>query len=1231
MPTVIDSLQIEIQSGSSDASRGIDALAASLEKLRNSSKTTVVVKNLQNLSAAVRGFSDASKASSAMSTLASAIERLKSVGSVASIVNNLSKLPTALKNIESVDTGKMESQFRGIAGAAGELAGIKSGGLSSMVNALSKIDKVTKDLDDTKIAAFAERVKLLNEKLGPLSDKMATIKTGFGAINTGAGKAARAVDKFDHGIHTSTLNMASFIEVAQTAAQAITGLVQRFTEFLSQAIEWDGIAARFGRGFGSQAQETYEWIQRLNEEMHINVQQFMQYSSVYATMLTGFGVATEDAAKMALGYMELTYDIWAGYNDVYSSLEETAEAIKSAIAGEVEPVRRAGFTIVEANLQQMAEELQMEKEALRNEINNAVASGEFEQWKAQGVIAELTGKQAELNAMLSSVSDATLEQTAANHNLTFSLENATEAEKSYLRYLTMVDQAHAQGLVGTYAKELNTAEGMMRTFNQQLKSLAQAFGSLFLPVLTMVMPYFQAFVELLEEGVHALAAFFGVEIQKVDFSNIGAGADSMGDMVDNGSDLNKEIGNAVENAKELKNAMLGIDELNVISPAASSAGSGAGGGSGSGSGSGFGGWDVDSLWDESIFKDINDQVDSIKAKLEDWLPVIGGVATALAGLKLTKLLDDLEVAGFKLSNLGKVISVAGITVAVGKLVWDFTGAYLEGGDEMDLLKALGSTTIGTALAYWLAGKPGAAFTLAVSGVVTLSRLAVELKEGTVDWGDTETIVTALIGGFETVIGAVFTWKTIGPILKKLWPQIVSKATPILSKAGPYGWIATAAIAGISLAIVDYDFTDIGRTIGEKVGEALKAGFNFIKDGIVSAWKWAVDALEIDDLWDVLAVLFIPGEWQRRIAPEITEIFGKLSDWIEEKIENLKGNINEFFSGFFDGLFDGLGLDVSWAETFTDMFDIEYTDIIEMTMNPSTIGRHIITGITTAMGTTGIKDKLSSAWESAKTWWDKKPALSTYVPSIGKIWEKLRDAWTAAKDWWNEKRSSLSYTPSIGKIWEKLKSAWTSAKDWWNKSRSSLSYTPSIGKISTKLSDAWTTAKNWWNKSRSSLSYTPSIGSIKDKVISAWNSAKTWWKNNVGGLSTKLNISVPKISVKWATASAFGKEFRYPTGFNLVFAANGGIFDAGSLIWAGERGAEIVANAGGGKTGVMNVDQMQEAVYEGVLAAMTAVMGNRGGDGSQSVNVYLDSRQITSSVERRQHEKGASILGNEVFA
>ena len=143
--------------------------------------------------------------------------------------------------------------------------------------------------------------------------------------------------------------------------------------------------------------------------------------------------------------------------------------------------------------------------------------------------------------------------------------------------------------------------------------------------------------------------------------------------------------------------------------------------------------------------------------------------------------------------------------------------------------------------------------------------------------------------------------------------------------------------------------------------------------------------------------------------------------------------------------------------------------------------------------------------------------------------------------------------------------------------------------------------------------------------------KIWWKNNAS-LSTKLNISVPKLTVNWGEVSALGKTFKYPKSFSVKFAADGGIFDAGSLIWAGERGAEIVANAGGGKTGVMNVQQMQDAVYEGVYAAMVAAMrGNSEGGGSQVIKVYLDGKEVASSVEKAQRERGASIMGNEVYS
>ena len=139
------------------------------------------------------------------------------------------------------------------------------------------------------------------------------------------------------------------------------------------------------------------------------------------------------------------------------------------------------------------------------------------------------------------------------------------------------------------------------------------------------------------------------------------------------------------------------------------------------------------------------------------------------------------------------------------------------------------------------------------------------------------------------------------------------------------------------------------------------------------------------------------------------------------------------------------------------------------------------------------------------------------------------------------------------------------------------------------------------------------------------------ENNVGGLTTKLNISVPKLTVNWGEVSALGKTFKYPKSFSVKFAAEGGIFDKGSLIWAGERGPEVMATAAGGKTGVMNVQQMQEAVYEGVFAAMSAAMRGSGESGTQAVNIYLDGKQITASVEKRQRERGTTIMGNEVYS
>jgi hypothetical protein len=56
-----------------------------------------------------------------------------------------------------------------------------------------------------------------------------------------------------------------------------------------------------------------------------------------------------------------------------------------------------------------------------------------------------------------------------------------------------------------------------------------------------------------------------------------------------------------------------------------------------------------------------------------------------------------------------------------------------------------------------------------------------------------------------------------------------------------------------------------------------------------------------------------------------------------------------------------------------------------------------------------------------------------------------------------------------------------------------------------------------------------------------------------------------------------------------------------------------------------VDGIAAGVYEAVVAAMSV---NRS-SGNQNINVYLDGRQITAAVEKRQSERGMQLIGNQL--
>ena len=591
----IQGLEFQIVNDSTQAVAGLQNLINTLNRLKTAtnggatglSKTAQGIRELSN---SLKGL-NSGDASQKITRLANALTALSQVGNVkisSSIANQLTAINTALNNLKWTDGDKLVALANGLR----PLSELGKANMTTFINQLSKLPKVIEDLEAADIDKFTRQMNDLAAAMKPFADEMQKVSNGFSAFPSKIQKLITSTNRYSTSANNATTSTKAWSMALQgIKLSSVVYLSKRIgtaiADYMYDASEWEGIMYRFGRAFGDAAQEDYNWIKRLNSEMKINVQQFMQYSSIFGTMLKGYGVVTEDAAKMAMNYTELTYDIWAGYNDIYKSFEDAAIAVRSAIAGEVEPIRKAGFTIV----------------------------------------------------------DSQLKITAANYGIAYSSQKASEELKSYLRYLTLVDQAKAQDLIGTYAKEMTTAEGLMRTLRQQITSLSQAFGAFLLPALVKVLPYIQAFVELIGEAVVALAALFGVEIQPVDFSSgLNAGADAADDMADG-------LNDASSAAKKLKQYTAGFDELNVFDPnKGSSSSSGAAGGSYAGM------FDIDKLWDESIFENINSQVDELKQKLKDVLATVAAIGAGILAWKVAKdfltflkMLKDLRPKNLKFS------------------------------------------------------------------------------------------------------------------------------------------------------------------------------------------------------------------------------------------------------------------------------------------------------------------------------------------------------------------------------------------------------------------------------------------------------------------------------------------------------------------------------------------------------------------------------------------------------
>ena len=574
MSTTIEQLELEVQSNSTSAVGGIDALSESLRRLK--AATAPVSKGGVGLGALSNSLKKFSQSVSGLTGLTLAKEQVQG-------------LVDALKPLESVQ----KSGFNSLAS-----------GLDKLVKIAPQIDTVTESLRKTDLDFFADQCNRVATAITPLATQMEKVAAGFSAFpakiqrllkgNTNLAASNTVLGK-------SYVNLAAKISLAYMGMRRIAGVIASWITDSNSYIENLNL---FNVSMGQYAEEARQYAEAVGEIMGINPGEWMRNQGVFMTITEGFGVASDRAYTMSKNLTQLTYDLASFFN---ISTADAFQKLESGISGELEPLRRLGYDLSVARLQQEAYNLGIDK----------------------------------------------------------SVMSMTQAEKAELRYYAIMTQVtNAQG---DMARTLEAPANQLRILQAQVEQATRALGNLFLPVLKAILPYAIALAKAIRMVAEIIAGFFGVSIPEFDM-----GADAIGGVASGAGEAADGLGDASKKAKELKSALLGIDELNVISPPDDSASGGAGGAGGIGGG----GLGFDLPTYDFIADAVNEQVDKIMAKIQpflDWVrenisEILAGVVAigaAFLAWKIAKGVQDflkwlstmkgfniVGSIGFKIAGLG---------------------------------------------------------------------------------------------------------------------------------------------------------------------------------------------------------------------------------------------------------------------------------------------------------------------------------------------------------------------------------------------------------------------------------------------------------------------------------------------------------------------------------------------------------------------------------------------------
>ena len=474
----IQGLEFQIVNDSTQAVAGLQNLINTLNRLKTAtnggatglSKTAQGIRELSN---SLKGL-NSGDASQKITRLTNALTALSQVGNVkisSSIANQLTAINTALAGLKWTDGDKLTSLANGLR----PLSELGKANMTTFINQLSKLPKVIEDLEAADIDKFTQQMTALAAAMKPFADEMQKVSNGFSAFPSKIQKLITSTEKYNASARKATSTTGKFtsgLKALNVAAVAIT--FRKIGHFIAQAVtesnKYQEDLNLFTVALGQYAAEAQNYAEKVSDVMGIDPAQWLRNQGVFNTLLTGFGDTAERAQLMSQNLTQLGYDISSFFN---VSIEDAMQKLQSGISGELEPLRRLGYDL----------------------------------------------------------SQARLEQTALNLGIKESVANMTQAEKAELRYYAIMTQVTTAQ--GDMARTLEAPANQLRILQAQLTQAARAIGNIFIPALNAILPYAIAVVQVIREIANALANLAGFKLTDVDYSGVNSAAVGAGSLADN--------------------------------------------------------------------------------------------------------------------------------------------------------------------------------------------------------------------------------------------------------------------------------------------------------------------------------------------------------------------------------------------------------------------------------------------------------------------------------------------------------------------------------------------------------------------------------------------------------------------------------------------------------------------------------------------------------------------------